>query len=399
MITIAPLLTEAENYLARKDVDRAAELYRRAHELDQGHSPLPVIGLARIALVLGKTDKAIELLDAVLVRHPQRVEALTFRAVADEVKGAKKEALARLEKAVQIDRSYVPAWTNLGRLLAQDARWSEARTAFHQANQLAPGQTDVQVLETVAAFRSGDVNGAGAMLTRAVLNDPSHVDAVVTLADVLVETKQPGLADEVLANAQERLPDVAVIRARRSALALRRGDVKAATEHVRGQLSLTPGDADAWRFAATLAVMRKDFDDAERCAQKALALKPTDWRCHHQLGCIYDALRLAEPAKVAYRRAIELGGGWEPANNLGVLLLESGTKADLAEARERLAAAVQRYPGAIRLRYNLALAWAKSGDRAASEREAREVVKRGPEDDSCVADARRLLGLHQGARR
>jgi Flp pilus assembly protein TadD len=232
-----------------------------------------------------------------------------------------------------------------------------------------------------------------------VLNDPSHVDAVVTLADVLVETKQPGLADEVLANAQERLPDVAVIRARRSALALRRGDVKAATEHVRGQLSLTPGDADAWRFAATLAVMRKDFDDAERCAQKALALKPTDWRCHHQLGCIYDALRLAEPAKVAYRRAIELGGGWEPANNLGVLLLESGTKADLAEARERLAAAVQRYPGAIRLRYNLALAWAKSGDRAASEREAREVVKRGPEDDSCVADARRLLGLHQGARR
>ena len=399
MITIAPLLTEAESYLARKDVDRAAELYRRAHELDQGHSPLPVIGLARIALVLGKTDKAIEMLDAVLVRHPERVEALTFRAVADEVKGSKQQALARLEKAVQVDRSYVPAWTNLGRLLAQDARWTEARSALHTANQLAPGQTDVQVLETVAAFRSGDVNGAGAMLTRAVLNDPSHVDAVITLADVLAETKQLALADEVLANAQERLPDVAVIRARRSALALRRGDVPAATEHTRAQLALTPDDADAWRFAATLAVMRKDFDDAERCAQKALGLKPNDWRGHHQLGCIYDALRLSEPAKVAYRRAVELGGGWEPANNLGVLLLEGGSRAELLEAKERLATAVRRFPTATRARYNLALAYARLGDRPASAREASEVVKRGPADDSCVADAKRLASSVQGARR
>jgi len=399
MITIAPLLVEAENYLAQKDVDRAAECYRRANELDQGHSPLPVIGLARIALALGKVQKAVELLDGVLAHHPDRVEALTFRAVADELRGSKKEALARLEKAVQVDRTYAPAWTNLGRMLAQDARWAEARTALATANQLAPGQTDVQVLETVTAFRSGDVAGAGAMLAQCVLRDPSHVDAVITLADVLAETGQLELADEVLANAQGRLPNVPVIRARRSALALRRKDLASATEHARAQLELAPDDADGWRFASTLAAMRRDFDDAERCIQKALALKPTDWRGHHQLGCLYDALRLAEPAKVAYRRAIELGGGWEPANNLGVLLLEGGSPAELAEARERLAAAVKRHGEVTSLRYNLALAHAKLGDRAGTEREAREVIKRGRPDDSCVIDAKRLLGHRQGARR
>lgn len=399
MITIAPLLTEAEAYLAQKDVDRAAELYRRAHELDRGHSPLPVIGLARVALVLGEVDKAIELLDAVLVKHPQRVEALTIRAVADEVKGAHKDALARLEKAVTVDRAYAPAWTNLGRLLAQDARWSEARTALATANRLAPEQTDVQVLESVAAVRAGDVNGAGALLTRAVMKDPSHVDAVVTLADVLVETGQLALADEVLENAQGRLPDAAIIPARRSALALRRGDVKAATGHVRRQLELTPDDADAWRFAATLAAMRTDLSDAERCAQKALALAPNDWRVHHQLGCIYDALHMSEAAKVGYRKAVALGGGWEPANNLGVLLLESGTPAELAEARAMLAKVVQKSPDVVAARYNLALAHAKLGDRAASEREAHEVIKRGAANDPCVADAKRLLTNRQGARR
>jgi Flp pilus assembly protein TadD len=399
MITIAPLLLEAENYLAKKDIDRAAECYRKANELDQGHSPLPIIGLARIALALGRTQKAIELLDGVLAQHPNRVEALTFRALADEVRGSKKDALARLEKAVAIDRSYAPAWTNLGRLLAQDARWSEARTAFATANKLAPDQTDVQVLETVAAFRSGDVQGAGAMLTRCVLRDPSHVDAVVTLADVLAETGQLSLADEVLENAQLRLPNVAVIRARRSALALRRGDVAAATEHVREQLKLTPDDADGWRFSSVLAAMRADFDDAERCAQKALALKPNDWRCHHQLGCIYDALRLTEPAKVAYRRAIELGSGWESVNNLAVLLLEGGSAAEVNEAKTRLTQAVQKNPDVTSVRYNLALAHAKLGDKASCDREAREVVKRGQPDDPCVADAKRLLSNRQGARR
>ncbi|MEW5738368.1 MAG: tetratricopeptide repeat protein [Myxococcota bacterium] len=399
MITIAPLLVEAENYLARQDVDRAAECYRQANQLDQGHSPLPIIGLARIALALGQVQKAIELLDGVLAHHPTRIEALTFRALADEVRGSPKEALVRLEKAVSIDQSYAPAWTNLGRLLAQDSRWSEARNAFHTANTLAPDQTDVQVLETVAAFRSGDVQGAGAMLTRCVLRDPSHVDAVVTLADVLASTGQEKLADEVLENAEQRLPNVAIIRARRSALALRRGDVKAAREHAKQQLELTPDDADGWRFASVLAAMQTDLEEAERCVQKALALKPNDWRCHHQLGCIYDALRWTEPAKVAYRRAIELGAGWESVNNLSVLLLEGGSAAELAEARTRLTQAVQKNPDATSPRYNLALAFAKLGDKASSDREAREVMKRGQANDPCVADAKRLLNNRQGTRR
>ncbi|MCC6336827.1 MAG: tetratricopeptide repeat protein [Myxococcales bacterium] len=399
MITIAPLLTEAENYLARQDIDRAAECYKQANQLDQGHSPLPVIGLARIALAMGRVQNAVELLDGVLARHPHRIEALTFRALADEVGGSTKDALKRLEKAVAVDQSYAPAWTNLGRLLAQDARWSEARTAFATANKLAPDQTDVQVLETVAAFRSGDVNGAGAMLTRCVLRDPSHVDAVVTLADVLVETGQAKLADEVLENATLRLPNVAILHARRSALALRRGDVKAAREHVTKQLELTPDDADGWRFASVLAAMQTDLEEAERCVQKALTHKPNDWRCHHQLGCIYDALRLTEPAKVAYRRAIELGAGWEAVNNLSVLLLEGGSSVELAEAKTRLTQAVQKNPDATSPRYNLALAFAKLGDKAGSDREAREVMKRGQPGDPCVADAKRLLSNRQSTRR
>jgi hypothetical protein len=80
-----------------------------------------------------------------------------------------------------------------------------------------------------------------------------------------------------------------------------------------------------------------------------------------QLGCIYDALRLTEPAKVAYRRAIELGSGWESVNNLAVLLLEGGSAAEVNEAKTRLTQAVQKNPDVTSVRYNLALAHAKLG--------------------------------------
>ena len=57
-MNILPLLIEAERYLTQKDVDRAAELYVRAEEQCAGLSPLPLVGLARIALLTDRTEDA-----------------------------------------------------------------------------------------------------------------------------------------------------------------------------------------------------------------------------------------------------------------------------------------------------------------------------------------------------
>lgn len=393
MNTLAPLLVEAERYLQFEELDRAAELYKRAIDLAGDRSPLPTIGLARVALILGKVDDAQVLLDHVLSNHPTSVEALTFRGVVADARQDFTSAVRFLNQALALDAHYSPAHANLGRVLAQQKRWPQALASFRTALTLSPLQYDLVPLLATAAVRTGELGEAIRALTRLLQQQPDHVDGLVTLADVLMEAKLDAYAAELLDNAVGRLPRVAVLHARQSAVALRRGDQGLAVAAVERQLQLTPNDEEALLYCAALHVMNRDLDRAERRVQQALALNPTSWRAHYQLGLIYDALRLREPAKVAYRTAITHGSrAWEPRNNLATLLLEERSPGAAREARALLEQAIALGPAAETLdaRYNLALAHWQLGEKHASERSARAVAA-SPHERSVVTDAKRFL--------
>lgn len=389
---IAALVVEAERYLGQEDVDRATMLYRKALELDPS-APLPTIGLARVALIIGRLNEAQAFLDYVLEAHPTSVEALTFRGVVADARNDPKGALRYLERALAIDSRYAPAQVNIGRVLGQLGEWTQALRAFRTALILTPRNLEVMPLLAMAAFRTGALGEAMKTLTQLLQQKPDHVDGLVSLADVLMEAKLDERAAELLANAVERLPEVAVLHARQSAVALRRGNLDLARSAVTRQLELTPNDEEALLYGATLDLMKRDIDSAERRAQHVLSFNPTSWRAHYHLGLIYDALKLRDAAMAAYRTAIRYGEqAWEPRNNLATMLLEEKKLPSAREAQRLLEEALDR--GApeetLDARYNLALAQWQLGERRASERSAREVA-RHKEDRSVVVDARRFL--------
>lgn len=391
------LLIEAERYLENEDVDRAAECFRRAQVLEKVGAPSPAVGLARVALILGRLDDAQQILDHVLADHPKSVEALTYRGVVADAREDPSAALQLLERAVAVDATFAPAHANLGRLLGQLGRWSEARLAFRTALALAPRQPALVPLLALAATRAGSLDEAIEVLTKHLERSPDHLDAIVTLADVLIEAKMGDHATELLANAVERLPRVAVLYARQSGLALRRGDLELARSAVAKQIALTPTDEAALLYAATLELMRRDLEQAEQLVQRALELAPESWRAHYQLGLIYDALRLKGPASVAYRMAMKHGPrAWQPRNNLATMLLEERTATAAREALALLEEAIALgsngdAPDAPDTRYNLALAHWQLGQRAASERAARQVASLVV-NSPIVATAKRFLG-------
>ena len=86
-MNIQPLMIEAERYLIEKDVDRAAELYVRAQEQCAGLSPLPFVGLARIAILMQKFEEARQLLVGLQKRFPTSAETLTLLGVLEEAEG------------------------------------------------------------------------------------------------------------------------------------------------------------------------------------------------------------------------------------------------------------------------------------------------------------------------
>jgi tetratricopeptide (TPR) repeat protein len=400
MNTIAPLLTEAENALVQNELDRAAGLYARALELDEDRSPLPSLGLARVALLLGKIPEALVLTHEVLSRCPNSVEALTLRGSIEDAVSDSAEALRWYEKAVRTDGTYAPARLNLGRAYASLKRWNDAIREFRKGLELAPSQTDAVPMFAVVLIRAGQAPEAIRVLTLQLQRSPDHIDSLVTLADALVEEHHPQLAAELLANSCERLPTSPVLHARRSALALRMGNLPLARTSVDQQLRLTPNDAEAAMFAANLAMMALDFDDAERRIQAALAASPYNWRAHYQLGMLYEALRLRTPALVAYRTAIAYGkDAWEPRNNLASLLLEFKTRSAALEARDVLEQALVSMPPkeALPVRFNLALAYWQLGEKNLSERNARSVAQ-SKTPLPVVTEAKRFLKNFQVTR-
>jgi choline-sulfatase len=93
------------------------------------------------------------------------------------------------------------------------------------------------------------------------------------------------------------------------------------------------------------------------------------------------------------RRALIAADRIEPGNpvvsaNLGLMALESG---DATEAIDRLKTALTRAPDLHQVRFALARAYARSGDRAAATREAQELLTRLPPDAPQRAEVQRLL--------
>lgn len=396
MNAILAVMTEAERYLAQKDIDRAAELYKRAAELDGGASPLPLVGFARIALALGRVDEAIALLDKALEKHATSVEALTFRGVAEDARGQVEASLSFYERALAVDPHYGMAHFSLGRALAQLERWGEAYVAFSSAVEQLPESSDARCALGVAAFRAGDVGRALKVLADAVQRDPGHLDSLVTLADVLVDAGRLDLADELLANGAVRFPAASVLHSKRSALALRRKDVAAARAEAKRVCELAPKDEEAWLFSAMLDVMQLELDSAEKSLRKVLRLNPQNWRAHYQLGVLYDALRAREAARKAYRNAIDCNPrGWEPINNLATMYLEEGSPKSLRDARDLFVLAVKLGDKAqvYRAHYNLALVLMKLGDRVGAQRHAREATRLAPANDELVSASHRLARL------
>lgn len=393
MITIAPLLFEAENYLALLDLDRAAELYRRAGELD-AESVLPRLGLVRVALALGRRREGLALLDSILQSHPTSVEALTLRGVAAETAGALEEAATFLSRAVAQSHTYGPAAYNLGRVLAQQHRWVEACVHLRRATELMPNQPEVAVLYGTAAFRAGAMREAIDALRRSIETAPYSTGGYLTLADILVEAGELDLADTLLASAAGRFSRQAIFPSKRAAIAMRRGRLDEALVHARKQVALAPNVDEGWLLIAVLEHTTLKLDAAEAAIHQVLRRNPSNWRAHYHLGGIYETMRLRDLATHAYRNAAELAPNeWQPKNNLATLLLEHDELGTTLEARRLLENAVSAAPPGERFmpQFNLALACLKLGERATSEHHAREAVRIAPSSHSVAETAKRFL--------
>jgi len=215
-----------------KDFDKAAELYRKAIELDPNY--------AAAYNNLGTALSDLKRYDEAEVAYRKAIEldpndALTYNNLGAALNDLKRydEAEAILRKALELDPNDALAYTNLGAALRELKRVDEAETILRKALELDPN--DALAYNNLGAALNDlkRYDEAEAILRKALELNPSNALAYNNLGAALSDLKRYDEAEVAFCKAIELDPNYASPYYNLACLESIRNNTDAAIEHLR----------------------------------------------------------------------------------------------------------------------------------------------------------------------
>jgi len=180
-------------YKAEVSVNQTDALaaYEKVIELNGSMKIAAMITKGNILLNLGKSDEAIATIDKAIQLDPKNPQAWTEKALASYVLGKHNESLAAYEKVIELEPEFAPAWIWKGKgdALKTLGRQSEADAAYARAEELdidssAPVQENA-AQDWFESPRNESLNDSLHVYDQALVQNPKNADAWLGKADVL----------------------------------------------------------------------------------------------------------------------------------------------------------------------------------------------------------------------
>ncbi len=342
IISVIVLVVLAADALRHRLVARLTDEQRRRFD-----RPVTAVAMGLVALLLlgttfvrGRTYADAERLwiDTIhkAPRNPRAYDNLAAAMLARRpTEYAAADSLYR--RAISVDSSYIPAWSNLAEIDIEQGRLAAADTVLRRALAIDSNSVDVVAklggvlmrqgdathaipyLERVASqFPTGEnlVNLAGAYLRverpgdavaalqRAVAVEPTRGDALNLLGALLVEGGRPDEAVPYLESAVRQSPGAAGQPL--AVLSLAYAELGRAADALQAAGRATFGSADpsVYLFAGRAALLAERPLDAERYFARAVELAPADPEALTRLGIAMASLgKPADSAELLSSRA------------------------------------------------------------------------------------------------
>lgn len=224
-------------------------------------------------------------------------DALLFSRLGAALAGQGKlvEALAALERSLEIDDKLVDAINNIGNVHRMQGRCDAAASAFRRAIAFDPSRVSARLNLGALLHASGKLDEAAACYREALAVDPNRAEAHNGLGATLLE----------------------------------QGAIDEASEAFERALALDSGHAEALNNLGMLKRRRDDLDGAVACYRRALAARPRLIEAHINLGNAFKAQGVLDEAEASLRTALDIDRGHPEAHwNLGQVLLLKGNFAD-----------------------------------------------------------------------
>jgi tetratricopeptide (TPR) repeat protein len=250
--------------------------------------------------------------------------------------------------------NFAEAYLNLGLVREEQGHHEDAIASLQKALQLKPGLRGANLFLGIALYRSNHLDLALASLRKEVIASPKDANAWMWIGVVALEKGNGEEAAEALDKAAKLAPDNVDILYHRGQAHL----FVSKDSYAR----MFKADPKSWRVHQILAEANADAErhlDAIAEYRAAINLAPNEPRLHEELGTELRVAGKTQEAEQAYRRELEL----DPYNvvakyKLGVIAIERG---DASRAKQLIEQAVRVRPDLRHVDYNLGRAEALTG--------------------------------------
>ncbi len=295
---------------------RLARLYAQAHRWQKGweafeqevpplSGPAYLLG-AEIATHLGKWEAARSCLDRAERELPGDPRVTVGIARLLRIRGAAKEAIPRLVRAIAEHPGEGALYRELGAAHLRLGAWPQAIEALKRAIRLDPDDAEAHAcLGRVYAARNERAAAISAF-EAAVARAPEIPEYLTALADALLTAHRLSEALETFERLTTlEIPEKGALFERMGHLALKYPDPHRALRYFETARKLGVRSFPLFDALSRLYLEAQRYEEAIDAARKALAIDPTSVELHYRLGTLYYERKAYGASARAYRRAIE----------------------------------------------------------------------------------------------
>ena len=331
-------------------------------------------------------DKALTLARKLQAANQNKPELLDVLGQAQLANKDNEGALDSYSKLAGAMPKSVDAWLRLAAVHARLKNLNAAGEDLKKALAIDPLNEKVLLAQVELAVANNKTEDALALTRSMQKNAPQSPLGFVVEGDLLTSQKKYDQAlrayeqaDALAKNSASMLKLVGGLR--------NAGKAKEAENKLTAWIATHPGDRAPTVFLGELLLARKDYKGASEQFEVLLAQTPNDPAVLNNLAWSYQQQKDARALPIAERALKAAPESSAVLDTVGWLLVEQG---NTARALPLLQKAVSLQPEARELRYHLAVALAKSGDKKAARQELDKVLG-GTTPFAQLDDAKALL--------
>jgi putative PEP-CTERM system TPR-repeat lipoprotein len=333
----------------------------------------PMVGLAKVLISMGKLKEAEQKADAALAVDGSSVEALVLKGELSRLKQDLPGALAAFDKAIEANRTSIPALLGRAAALIDLNRDEEAQADIATVYSRVPKQPLAGYLSALVLAKKKDFAGAQEVLQQSAPMLDNHMPSVFLSGAIHYALNQLEQAADLLARYVATVPGNERARKLLGATLVRKKDMASAIDVLRPLLDSGKADAQVLALLGGAYMRTGKFAEGAELFEQAVKMAPDVSSIRTQLALSRLVQGAPDEAVGELEAAIDLDPEARQASILLTLVhLRKGRFDEALESAEKLREAMADNP----LAYNLiGAAWLGKGEVA----EARKTFEKALE--------------------